>query len=298
MVYHIPGTEIGKCDFQAVQGRFLIESGTFDDTPMGNKALEYLLSNKESFQVSIGYKYIQGDEEDGTYDWLRFRERSICPEGTAANPWTEFQIFGGKEMDDQHKATLTKIFGEELANEVVSKADSKTKELEDGNVRFKADPKTSEVDGETFIKQLAKSLGVDESKALEEAKKIAASVSEESKSEEKEDKKEEEKGEPDPIPTPAFDNTKLTEMAQLIADMAEQVDGLTQTVKELKEAKGEDWTPRINMKTLVPTEDNKNLIDDAKAKEITGNSSDQDVNPAAAYVQDLLMAGGRVPANN
>ena len=130
-IFHVPGADVGHCDYQAVFGRFLVESGTFADTPIGRKAKEYFLRNRDKrFGVSIGYLYRQGDELDGTYDWLRIRERSVTPEGMAANPWTEFTL-GGDVMTDARKAAfLEEILGKEAATTIISDAERRTKELE------------------------------------------------------------------------------------------------------------------------------------------------------------------------
>lgn len=298
MVFHVPGTEIGTCDFQGIQGRFLIESGTFDDTPLGNKALEYFLTSNEDHQVSIGYKYLKDDEKDGTYDWLRFRERSVCPFGTAANPWTDFGIIGGNVMDEQKKATLVKIFGQELASSVMQKADEKTKELEEQNVRFKASSEEEQKAAETeaFLRQLAKNLGVEESKALEEAKKIANSYS---KDDEEEEKKKKEEGKKDAEPVAILDNEKLGELVKLVSEMAEELDKLGNEIKILKEAEKteekEEATPRLNVSYFKASESDKNNIDNIK--EILGSEQAGPVNPAAKYVEDILGMNGRVAVN-
>lgn len=138
LIYHVPGAEVGQCDFQSVVGRFLVESGTFSDTPLGNKAVEYFTNSNEEHQVSIGYKYVEGDETDGQYDWLRIKERSVCPYGTAANSWTDFQVVGdNKTMDAKHQEALEKIFGKELTAGIINTAEANTKELEESGTRFK-----------------------------------------------------------------------------------------------------------------------------------------------------------------
>lgn len=138
LVYHVPSAEIGQCDYQAVVGRFLVESGTFDDTPLGRKALEYYANSDEDHQISIGYKYVKGDELDGEYDWFRFKERSVCPYNAAANAWTDFKVIGEKDMNDKKVVELEKIFGKDTAANLIAQAEQATKELEEGGIKFKA----------------------------------------------------------------------------------------------------------------------------------------------------------------
>lgn len=293
LLYHVPAAEVGQCDFQAVQGRFLIESGTFSDTPLGRKALEYFTNSDEEHQVSIGYTYKAGDEQDGTYDWLRINERSVCPFGTAANPWTDFSLFGDKEMHEKQKEWMTKVFGEELAQGVIAKADSKTKELEDQNVRFKTTTEES-AQSEAFIRQLAEKLGADPDKAVEEAKALATAEAAKETAAVAEA--------PAEATQTGLSGEQLQALASLINEMADRIDEIGEEVKSLKKAtdeKVEEATlPRLQLvKAKAPTEDATNVIPDEAAKKIMEavGSVEQDNNPVSAYV-DMLR--GRTAAGN
>lgn len=279
LLYHIPTAEVGQCDFQAVQGRFLIESGTFNDTPMGQKALDYLMNTDEEHQVSIGYTYQDGDEKDGQYDWLRFRERSICPSGTAANPWTEFSLVGDKEMNDNKKSFLTKVLGQELADGVIAKADTKTKELEGAGVRHK---EMSVDETEAYLRQLAKSMNVDPDEMIKAAK--AMNTKEEETAAATEEK-------------PVFDvEASFRELTGLVAEIGEAVQGLQTEVKAIKEAEAEKSVlPRLTVVGGGASERGDNIISQDKAKEM-GIEGDPEPNPVSAYVNDLLKP--RVAANN
>ncbi len=92
-VFHVPDADIGSCDFQAVIGRFLVESGKFDETEKGQRAVEYFRKHSDvKWGMSIGYEYKPGDREDGVYDFVHITERSVLPLDVAANPWTAYQI--------------------------------------------------------------------------------------------------------------------------------------------------------------------------------------------------------------
>lgn len=287
LLYHVPAAEVGHCDFQAVQGRFLIESGTFSDTPLGQKALEYFTNSDEEHQVSIGYTYKDGDQKDGTYDWLRINERSVCPFGTAANPWTDFSLFGDKEMHDKQKEWMKKVFGEDLAQSVIAKADSKTKELEEANVRYKATTEESAA-SEAFIRQLAEKMGVDADKAVEEAKALASAeaTKEDAAAATAEDPKEE--------AAPAFTSEERQALAELINEMSERIEALGEEIKALKqnsESSEEATLPRLQLvKAKAPTEDATNVIPDDLAKKMleASGGGEQETNPVSPYVAQLL----------
>lgn len=295
LVYHVPSAEIGRCDFQAMAGRFLIESGTFDDTPLGNKALEYFINTDEDFQVSIGFKYIEGDEKDGQYDWLRIRERSICPDGKAANPWTSFSIAGENAMNDAKKEMMFKVFGNDLAEKVIAEAETKTKELEE-SVRFKTTTEEEEVD-DSFtpedIKQLSEAVKAIPNEAVRakfQKKLVAMNGGKEVEEETPETTTE----------TPvAIGGEQLANLAGLMANIAETVESLVVDVKELKErgiqkeqSKDEDGDvqhPRWQFNR--PSESKETVLSQKDVDDLGFKNEDQWVNPAQKYVDDLLKAG-------
>lgn len=282
MFFHIPGTEVGQCDYQAMAGRFLIESGTFLDTPLGAKALEYLQETEDEHQVSIGYEYRAGDEEDGVYDWLRVKERSFLPYGTAANPWTDFKLIGEKEMDQRHQEALEKVFGKELATGIIAGAEERTKELE-ANVAFKA--KTPAAMAEDMADG-----GTDDNQEDANGKKIPPK------------KKESEEEAP-----PAFSPEQFTQLATLLTDLSSQVEkisgietvvtSLQEEIKELKKSDDEkiaaQMSPRFDpsKQGVRPSESNSNVLDEktlTALKHISEENQEPEKSPAQQYVDDLL----------
>src|SRR3972149_2070461 len=90
-----------------VVGRILVESGTFADTPRGEKALAYFLAHPdEDLKMSHGYRYKSADRADGVYEWLEIVERSG---------------FSGGEGRPA----------------IIAAAEQKTKELEEKGIAFK-----------------------------------------------------------------------------------------------------------------------------------------------------------------
>ena len=308
LIYHVPSAEIGQCDYQAMAGRFLVESGTFDDTPLGRKAVEYFSNSDEEHQVSIGYEYHLGDEEDGIYEWTRIKERSVCPYGAAANPWTDFKVIGENPMDARKAETLEKIFGKELAAGVISSAEERTKELE-GTTKFKEKSDEPvvitlpELTGGTLEEMEAAAMKAVK-EAFEKAKKPMMTPEEEAAMKKNMDKKEADDHKPDQEPVPTFGSEQLTQLATLITDISSQVEeltGLSETVKELQTkvkelSKSDDEkvsdiiAPRWQLPTngMRPTENEKNVITDSNAIKELQNPDEGYKDPAYSYVQDLL----------
>lgn len=139
-LFHLPGSDHGTCDFQAMVGRFLVESGTFDDSDLGQKALEYYKTTDDELGVSVGFIFHESGFDGRVYTRIkRFKERSVCPLNTVANPWTSFELLTGEsEMNAAQTAFLEKVAGPELASKVVQKGESATKVLE-ASVAFKTD---------------------------------------------------------------------------------------------------------------------------------------------------------------
>lgn len=296
-VFHVEESAFGQCDFQGIQGRFLIESGTFDDTDLGRTAEKYFSETNKEWQVSIGFKYRAGDELDGMYDWFRFRERSVCPMGTAANPYTDFGIFGGnKEVDERKIATLTEIFGEDRAKRVLATAEEKTKELEEANIRHKELKEGEEISEEKsneVLKALAEKLGMEPEKVIAAAKAVAADSEKGSMEDDEEDDEDEDKSKE--APTPSVDMDKL---AALIVDMANTVDAqgkqIGELVGQMKALQEEDDekisrlnTPR-GQQAVRPSADEKTLVEQAMQIAAKAETGDKSNDPASPYVDDLI----------
>jgi uncharacterized protein YegP (UPF0339 family) len=314
LLYHIPSAEVGHCDFQAMAGRFLVESGTFDDTPMGAKALEYFIKASEEHQVSIGYQYHDGDEEDGQYDWLRIYERSVTPYGAAANPWTSFKVIGENNMEARHIEMLEKVLGKELTSEVIATAEEKTKDLEQ-QVRFKE--KTPDATNESLmhIKALIEALPEGEDVRIKLEKDfdvLAKALQPEEENEDAKEKAKETEGESsssEGTTTEAVSSTEevglpssgqLREFATLITDIADGLESVKSAVasleSEVKELKASDdekissiMAPRARLFGDRPSTSEDNVLDEGKIKELVGSSfAGEYEDPAKKYVDDLL----------
>lgn len=90
---HDKSLPIGDCDASLVHGAFLLETGPFHDTPLGNKAINWLMEDSGQefgpMGVSIGFYYDSIDKE-GVYNIVSIEERSVLPLSIAANENTAF----------------------------------------------------------------------------------------------------------------------------------------------------------------------------------------------------------------
>lgn len=144
-LWHIPGTDFAKKEWQAVVGRFLIEAGPFLDDELGQKALAFFTDNPdghkdlapEGWGCSPEYRYLPEERKSGVYENIWITRTSVLPRLAAANIWTK----GSVEMalSEQQKAAAVKIFGEDNAAKIIGGAEDATKDLEQAGVAHKGD---------------------------------------------------------------------------------------------------------------------------------------------------------------
>lgn len=133
--WHVPGVDIGDCDFNMMHGRMLVESGTFRDGRIA-KALE-----RVPLQVSIGFRHLVGEPIDGVYSVVRRVERSLVPSGKAANPFTSFGMIQEESVTKEEKiAALKSIIGdEELVRGILGQIEDVEKSVQSAGIAFKQD---------------------------------------------------------------------------------------------------------------------------------------------------------------
>lgn len=87
--WHMPGVDLGDCDFNALRGRVLIESGTFRSPEIAQRVAE----KSADYQVSLGFRHpVEQPGKDGVFTTIRRFERSLVPIGRAANPFTSILV--------------------------------------------------------------------------------------------------------------------------------------------------------------------------------------------------------------
>jgi len=133
--WHVKGAQLGACDFNAMEGRVLIESGTFDDEEYGERLKAYA----DEIEVSIGYYHPPNEpDSDGTYHHIRRFERSLLPKGKASNLLTRFVVKELEIMEKEKEDKLRKWLGP-LANTFLGAAETVQKEAEESGQKFKAE---------------------------------------------------------------------------------------------------------------------------------------------------------------
>ena len=203
---HIPGTKFGTVRWQAMVGRFLVQAGPFDDTPVGHAFKKFFqqfpdghpVIAPEGWGTSHGYQYKAADRSDGVYGWLEIQESTVLPLRVASNPWSPHPriVKRGVKMNETERKELERIGGAQLVEMVIRESEQRTKDLERVGVGFKGleDGKAmlmalmEGVEDENIREALAEIYAVleapDEGKAEEEAMGEMAEEAEEAAAEE------------------------------------------------------------------------------------------------------------------
>jgi len=145
--HHIPGTKFGDVQFQAMVGRFLVQAGPFDNTPVAQAFKEFFSQYpnghpqiaSEGWGTSHGYQYNASDRKDNVYEWVEIKESTVLPRSAASNPWSPYPriIQRSNVMNAQEKKELEAIGGKALVDLVTREGEQRTKELEGMGVGFK-----------------------------------------------------------------------------------------------------------------------------------------------------------------
>ena len=91
--WHVPGLDLGTCDFSMLAGKMLVESGTFTSNAFAEKLKEKTQNGEYPMEVSVGYTHpISEPDTDGVFHNIDIFERSVMPRGKASNPYTSFAM--------------------------------------------------------------------------------------------------------------------------------------------------------------------------------------------------------------
>ena len=137
------GADIGACDYNAMHGRILVESGTFRD----ERVAEAIKAKAQELQVSIGYFHpLTEPDSEGVFHTIRRFERSLLPRGRASNPWTSMLVVqkeGENMLAEKIKALKLLLGGDdELVQTILDSAEKAEKQALDSGVAFKEDEKS------------------------------------------------------------------------------------------------------------------------------------------------------------
>ena len=139
--WHVPGVDIGDCDYQAVahDGRLLVESGTFR-RPAYAQALK---ARGAGYQVSIGFVHpVSQPGPGGVFTDIAIFERSITPPGRASNPFTSITTKEGRMLPPDKDEQLAALLGgrESAAYKAATATITTTdKAAQDTGIAFKSD---------------------------------------------------------------------------------------------------------------------------------------------------------------
>jgi hypothetical protein len=142
--WHIPGSKFGDILWQGMSGRFLVEVGVFDDTPVGEAFKDVFVNypdghpeiSPEGWGTSHGYLYKSDDREDGIYEWFDKEETSVLPASAAANPYNpKMEVLN---VNQKQKEALDKLLPADVVEAIETTGEGVTKTLEDQDVSFKS----------------------------------------------------------------------------------------------------------------------------------------------------------------
>lgn len=139
--WHVPGVDIGDCDYQATaqDGRLLVESGTFRRPDYAHA----LKARGAGYQVSIGFVHPASQPgPDGVFTDIAIFERSITPPGRASNPFTSITTKEGRMLPPDKDALLAELLGgrdAEAYKAATATITATDKAAQDQGVAFKSD---------------------------------------------------------------------------------------------------------------------------------------------------------------
>jgi hypothetical protein len=152
--WHVPGADFGDCDFNAMFGKILVESGTFRNEAVGARMKEIA----PELQVSIGFYHPASQPDaDGVFYKIRRFERSLLPVGRASNLFTQFAVKGVEDMatNKEKLAELKQKLGDDtLADEIIDGAEASEKTADESGAEFKEKTEDEEIPEEKAKKKV------------------------------------------------------------------------------------------------------------------------------------------------
>jgi hypothetical protein len=150
------GADIGRCDYNAMHGRILVESGTF----INENVAEAITKKASDLQVSIGFFHPKDQpDQSGVFHSVRRFERSLLPRGRASNPWTSMLVIQKevRPMLKEKLEALRMLLGgdDELVKTVLAAAEKTDHSAEEAGVEFKGEnPQPDEPATETKAEEV------------------------------------------------------------------------------------------------------------------------------------------------
>jgi hypothetical protein len=135
--WHSPGLDLGDCDFNAMHGRVLIESGTFRTPAIAQK----VAAAADGLEISLGFLHLPTEPDaDGVFHHIRRFERSLVPRGKASNRFTAFTVKEIPMLDATKVAALKTLgFSDADITNLQTQAAATEKAADAEQVAYKAD---------------------------------------------------------------------------------------------------------------------------------------------------------------
>jgi len=132
--WHMPDADLGMCDFNAMHGKMLIESGTFRTPEIAQRVKE----RAGQYRLSIAFLHPPNEPVNGVFHHIRRKERSLVPERYVANTLTRFMVTEeDSQMDDKKLQAFKELLGESLVASVLGAAANTEKAAEESGVTSK-----------------------------------------------------------------------------------------------------------------------------------------------------------------
>lgn len=132
--WHIDGLNVGPCDYNAMDGKVLIESGTFYSESVG----EAVKAASASLGGSIAFYHPRNEPVNGVYSNIRRFSRAILPKEKASNLFTSLTVKeSDMNMQKEKFDALKELVGDSLAQELVKQSEEVQKSAEQAGVKFK-----------------------------------------------------------------------------------------------------------------------------------------------------------------
>jgi len=140
--WHVPGLDIGDCDFQAQGGpggRFLIESGTFRSKACA--AMGRTMAAK-GYQMSPGFLHSYKQPIRGVFDDIAIVERSPVPAGRASNLFTRYLTKEDRMLTAEKETELKSLLADQpdLLQELLTRVETTDKAAQDAKIAYKDAP--------------------------------------------------------------------------------------------------------------------------------------------------------------
>lgn len=170
-----PGLDLGWCDFNAMSGKTLIESGTFKNETIARWAA----ANADALGLSPGFFHPAAEpDHDGVFHHIRRFERSLAPKERVSNPFTAFHTtrITRKELPavntEQIKTLLKTGLAPDMIASLLDGVEQTEKTAAQAGVRFKEHAPADEIviNGVTYTVKAPPVAPADEEEPEAEAK--------------------------------------------------------------------------------------------------------------------------------